>query len=331
MDILTQAMKLLRPLMDKERRDTWLTLAFAGGHRDIYDNINQAGTTLDFTVHCISRLQSRGCVGSRHALSLLLEVVRGDAGDELQDSFQSLIDELDGCCRGVAGAAVHPAPLTTTRPRPHTDQGIDNMSNASMVLFLAACPEGEARLALDREAREIREKIRAAEHRDTLLLRTEWAVRPDDLLQYLNEFKPRAVHFSGHGTRSSQILLNDEAGRPKPVSQQALRALFRLHRNTLRLVVLNACFSKEQAQAIVEEIDCAVGMSRAIGDQAAIVFAAAFYRKLGFGASVSDAFDEGCVALMLQGIAEENTPQLLVKSGVDARQVFLAGPAANPL
>jgi len=117
MDILTQAMKLLRPLMDKARRNTWLILAFDGKHRDIYDAIDQDGTTMDFTVHCVSRLQARGCVGSRHALSLLLEKVRGDAGDELQGAFQSLIDELDSQCSASrsggpgAHAAFEPSPL----------------------------------------------------------------------------------------------------------------------------------------------------------------------------------------------------------------------------
>ncbi|WP_313929254.1 CHAT domain-containing protein [Pseudoxanthomonas sp.] len=322
MDILQQATQLLRPMMDEKRRDTWLSFAFGAEHRDIYDSIDQSGATLDFTVGCVRRLLGRGCVGSRHALSLLLEVVRGDAGDQHQGSFQNLIDELDRQCGGGSG-------VVATSPKALLKQGTDTMNSSSTILFLAASPEGEVKLALDREAREIREKIRGAEHRETLHFRTEWAVRPDDLLQYLNEFKPQAVHFSGHGG-ASEIFLNDESGHAQPVSRQALRALFGLHRKTVRLVVLNACFSKEQAQAIVEEVDCAVGMDSEIGDAAAIVFAAAFYRKLGFGASVADAFAEGRVALMLQGIPEETTPQLLVKSGVDASQVFLAGPAANP-
>jgi CHAT domain-containing protein len=203
------------------------------------------------------------------------------------------------------------------------------MPETSTILFLAASPDGTQKLALDREAREIRSKIRAADHRDSLVFHTEWAVRPDDLLQYLNELRPQAVHFSGHGT-TGELILNDEDGRAKPVSRDALRALFGLHAKTVRLVVLNACFSKAQADAIVEVIDCAVGMSQAIGDEAAIVFAAAFYRKLGFGDSVQAAFDEGCVALMLQGIPEEKTPVLLVRRGVDASQVFLVGPSANP-
>lgn len=318
MDILQRATQLLRPLMDQERRDTLLTLAFSGEHRDIYDAIRQDGATTDFTVRCVRYLLDRGCVRSRHALSLLLETAGGEAGDDRQAAFRALIDELDRSCRpGMAGDKLH------------SDRGTRTMTSPSTILFLAASPDGEQKLALDVEARQIREKIRAAEHRDTLVFRSEWAVRPDDLLQYLNEYRPQAVHFSGHGS-SSELILNDENGHPKPVSREALRRLFGLHRESVRLVVLNACFSQAQAQAIVEEIDCAIGMKRAIGDEAAIVFAAAFYRKLGFGDSVAKAFEEGRVALMLQGIPEESTPQLLVRSGVDANRVFLAGPAANP-
>jgi hypothetical protein len=218
------------------------------------------------------------------------------------------------------------APMTSAANRPiHAPSPRTPMTNASTILFLAASPDDENKLALDKEAREIRDKIRKSEYRDALNFRTEWAVRPDDLLQYLNEYRPQAVHFSGHGT-ASEILLLDANGQSKPVSREALHALFKLHSRTVRLVVLNACFSKAQAEAIVEVIDCAVGMNRAIGDEAAIVFAAAFYRKLGFGDSVKDAFEEARVALQLQGIAEHQTPELLVKLGVDPDKVFLVPP-----
>lgn len=115
MDILPEARQLLQPLMDRERRNTWLTLTFRGEHRAIYDAIDQHGATTDFTVRCVSALLNRGCVGGRHALSLLLETVRGDAGDQLRDSFQSLIDELDSQCsaipvKGLADTNVAAAP-----------------------------------------------------------------------------------------------------------------------------------------------------------------------------------------------------------------------------
>ena len=98
MDILQRATQLLRHFMGEDHRDAWLTRAFHGEHRGIYDGIPQNGATSVFTVRCVRHLLERGCVGSRHALSLLLETVRGAAGSELQEHFQTLIDELDRQC-----------------------------------------------------------------------------------------------------------------------------------------------------------------------------------------------------------------------------------------
>ena len=46
-----------------------------------------------------------------------------------------------------------------------------------------------------------------------------------------------------------------------------------------------------------------------IGDDAAITFAASFYRAIGFGRTIQEAFDQGRTALMLEGIPEERTPR----------------------
>ena len=194
------------------------------------------------------------------------------------------------------------------------------------VLFFAANPVGTSPLALDEEAREVEAKIRASEHRDALELITKWAARPDDLLQFLNQHQPHVVHFSGHGGKLEGIFLTDDNRQAKAVGRVALSALFRALKGRIRVVFLNACFSQAQAEAIVQEIDCAVGMSWAIGDQAAITFAAAFYRALGFGKSVQNAFEQAKVALQLEGIPEEGTPRLLTKLGIDADKVILVNP-----
>lgn len=191
------------------------------------------------------------------------------------------------------------------------------------VLFLAANPAGMTPLSLDREIREIEEKIRSSEHRDTLELITKWALRPDDLLQYLNQHQPHIVHFSGHGSEANEILLLTETGSAQPVSSEALAELCRSLKDNIRVVILNACFSRGQAEAIVEHIDFAVGMNKEIGDQAAITFAASFYRALGFGRSVQGAFDQGKTALMLAGISEEHTPELLCRKGADPNALVL--------
>ena len=202
--------------------------------------------------------------------------------------------------------------------------------NSVKVLLLTANPKGTVLLRLDEEVREITEKIRAAEYRDSLELISRWAVRPDDLLQSLLEHQPHIVHFSGHGTATEEITLEDQAGQPKAVSQEALVSLFRNLQDNIRVVLLNACYSRPQAEAITGVIDCAIGMKRAIGDQAAITFSANFYRGIGFGRSVKEAFELGKTALMLEGIREEDTPELLVRKGVDASQVMLIGLAEEP-
>src|SRR5262249_19001088 len=167
------------------------------------------------------------------------------------------------------------------------------------------------------------------EHRDALELTTKWAVRPDDLLQYLNQHQPHVVHFSGHGSDAGEIVLLNKQGRSKKVTKQALVSLFRTLKGNVRLVVLNACFTLPQAEAIAEHIDCAVGTNKAVGDRAAIVFAAAFYRAIGFGRSVREAFEQGQAALQLEGISGHRTPELVARKGVDPTQVILVAPDAR--
>jgi hypothetical protein len=110
------------------------------------------------------------------------------------------------------------------------------------------------------------------------------------------------------------------------VSKDALVSLFRALKDNIRVVFLNACFSRPQAEAIVGEIDCAIGMARAIGDDAAIRFAASFYRALGFGRSVKNAFEQGKAALSMHGIPEEQTPALLTHQNIDADSIVLTNP-----
>ena len=197
------------------------------------------------------------------------------------------------------------------------------MSNKIKLLFLAANPIDTDRLQLDEEIRLITQKIRGAEHRDRIELIPALAVRPDDLLQLLNEHKPDIVHFSGHGSPAGEIVLVDNTGQAKPVNANALKLLFTTLKDNVRLVALNACYSWAQANAIVSNIDCAVGTNKSISDKAAIIFAASLYRAFGFGRSVKEAFDQAKTALVLEGISEEKTLELLCRPGIDPAQVYI--------
>lgn len=193
-------------------------------------------------------------------------------------------------------------------------------------LLVAANPLNAADLRLDIEHREILSKLRATKYRDVFDLIPVPAARPDDLLQALNEHRPKIVQFSGHGDAGGQLLFMDERGYATPVAIDALRSLFAALKDDIRLVILNACYSQEQAGAIAEVVDCVVGMSDVISDDGAIVFIAAFYRALGFGRSVQNAFEQALVGVGLLGKREEEIPVLLTRNQVDADQVVLVAP-----
>jgi hypothetical protein len=185
------------------------------------------------------------------------------------------------------------------------------------ILFLAANPKDTDHLRLDEEVRTIKERLRAAEHRDSFQIEQEWAVRVGDIQQHLLIHKPDIVHFSGHGSDVGEIILEDQSGMSKAVSPQSLKRLFKVLKDNIHCVVLNACFSKVQADAIAESIDYVVGMSNSIGDKAAISFAAGFYQALGFDRSITEAFELGCSQIELEGLSEEDTPKLITVAGVN--------------
>lgn len=216
-------------------------------------------------------------------------------------------------------------PIPTSRTKGPTGT---STSVKLKVLFLAANPLG-SQLQLDKECREITAKIRSSDFRDSLQFITRWAVRPDDLQQTLLEVKPHILHFSGHGTKGDEIVLMDLEGKANPVSMEAMKHLLTTLKDNIRLVVLNACYSRAQAEAIVSSIDCAVGMRQAIGDEAAIHFAGSFYRAIGFGRSVKEAFELGLSSLKLEGIQEDETPQLLSRAGVNTTRLCLLASDAD--
>lgn len=194
------------------------------------------------------------------------------------------------------------------------------------ILFLAANPRETNQLGLDVEIRTIDERLRLAEYREKFDLVSHWAVRTSDLTGLLLRHKPHIVHFSGHGSSKGKIILEDNAGQAKEVSAAALSRLFRTLKDNIRCVVLNACYSATQAEAISQEIDFVVGMSRAVADDAAVRFAAGFYSALGFGRTVQTAFDLGVaeIELELEGLGQEDIPKITMKQGVDPAAVTLA-------
>jgi CHAT domain-containing protein len=143
-------------------------------------------------------------------------------------------------------------------------------SSEIRILMLSANPKGQPLRRLDQEVRDIEEGLRRSQLREQFDLQQRWAVRPRDVQQAMHDFKPQIVHFSGHGTGEPGLVFEDEAGKPKLVSGEALARLFGLFTDHVDCVVLNGCYSATQAEAIAQQIPYVIGMSDAIGDRVAV-------------------------------------------------------------
>ena len=169
------------------------------------------------------------------------------------------------------------------------------------ILFLAANPLTTSRLDLEEELRSLETELRGAKHRDKIVCRARHAVRPDDLIRYVREDKPNVLHFSGHGAAKG-IILRSDTGGDTTVSGSALERF--LKGRKVELVVLNSCYSKDQADEIKGAVKAVVGTTDAVGDEAARRFTVAFYRALGDGLSVMEAFRDGSDAVQLHGLTD---------------------------
>jgi hypothetical protein len=131
------------------------------------------------------------------------------------------------------------------------------------------------------------------------------------------DFRPQIVHFCGHGAGNGGLALEDEAEKVQLVDAEALASLFQLFATQLDCVLLNACYSEVQANAISQHINYVIGMNQAIGDKAAIEFAVGFYDALGAGESFDFAYKIGCNAIQLNGGSEHLTPAIKKKAAPD--------------
>lgn len=189
------------------------------------------------------------------------------------------------------------------------------------ILLLAANPIDTPQLRLDEDVRAIDAALHQSRYSDQFELQSHWAVRIDDLTQLLSRIRPQIVHFCGHGSQAGEIVLQNDDGNAVVVPTAALGELFRLFADSVRCVVLNACYSAHQAITIAEHVRCVVGTSGAITDAAARQFASAFYAALADGEHVQRSFELGCVRLALHGASGEKP--VLLGSGNPKRTRFV--------
>lgn len=170
------------------------------------------------------------------------------------------------------------------------------------ILMLTANPRGTVKLNLEREHARIHEELSG--FHATYKLQPKYDVRVTELSKEIIKEKPEIVHFSGHGRSSKPQAADpsDPFAEPQPgevggllvvnaagdglhsAPASALAFMFKSmmsHQEIpLKVVLLNACHSGEQAEAIAQHVPYVIGTSDEVLDEAAWVFSKGFYFSL---------------------------------------------------
>jgi len=182
------------------------------------------------------------------------------------------------------------------------------------ILMVSASPNDQDRLRLGAEFRDIRHAHQRARKREEWNIESNEAVTVDDLRRALLDHRPAIVHFSGHGGGTTGLCFEDRDGNTHSTNGESLAQLFHHFKDSLKCVVLNACYSEVQARAISKEIDYVVGMTQAVEDESAAKFAVAFYDAIFAGTDFQAAFSLGCTALNLNGLPDSDVPVFMTGS-----------------
>lgn len=190
------------------------------------------------------------------------------------------------------------------------------------VLFLSANPANKGRRSLkpESEARILQARF-AAQQPQRLTLAAYHEVTNDELLGLVLCHRPTILHFSGHGSDRGLVLL-DRAGRATPVPGPALAELLAAIAG-VRCVVLNACFARPVAMALLPQTGYVIGIEGVAADDTAIAYAVGLYSALAAGESVASAVRFGRRQAFLQNLPDFKQLSLYHRPDVDPRSICL--------
>lgn len=186
------------------------------------------------------------------------------------------------------------------------------------IQFVSANTLASALLQIEREKRDIQLALGSK----AIVFHTP-AVRVADLMEDLRTNGPNVVHISAHGTPFHELLFLNEADRPKAIPREAIVELFKLHKKSIRLVVLSACYSLRLATELAQFIDYVIGVSHQIPDESARRYCVHLYRRLSAGDAVEDAHVEAEILMRADRLGRGGKPRLVKRNDSNTRPLVM--------
>jgi len=178
-------------------------------------------------------------------------------------------------------------------------EGLNKIYKKTNLLFLASNPTDTVKLNLDKEYRVVSEALQRGENKNKFNIYIHWNSTALDIQNAILEYSPEIIHFTGHGKESDQelielsekfgiknvgqsgILLHGDNDKTSIATTQAISNMFKIlsEKINIKIVVLSACYSSEQAKEISYYIPYVIGMSNEISLNTATNFAESFYQR----------------------------------------------------
>lgn len=180
------------------------------------------------------------------------------------------------------------------------------------ILYIAALPRDQHSLPVEQEFKTIEDERKKSDYRDQIALESRFGISLEDFQSVIRTSKPNVLHFSGHATEEGDLVFQGPEEESQKVSKDPFTTAFKLLGQSLRLVVLSACYSEKQAVQIAEHVDRIIGTRKEIGSDQAVKFAKEFYESLFDSKSIEDAFKEAKNQLSLNKKEGESIPDLIL-------------------
>jgi hypothetical protein len=180
------------------------------------------------------------------------------------------------------------------RPKANLDTG------KATLLIMTANPKNTQRLGVEAEYNNATEAYLKSGNLDAYEIFPILDVNTKTFSRLLDHHKPAILHFSGHGIGNALLFYSDN-GMADKVSGQTLGKMLSLY-PSINCLVLNACYSEQQAAEISQYIPNIIGTDNAIGDKKAQEFTLFFYQHVFAGATYEEAFDKAVANLGLANL-----------------------------
>ena len=188
---------------------------------------------------------------------------------------------------------------------------------AKKILFLGANPFDTGKLNLKEEYAGIAKQLEDKGAKERLVLKSEFCTDLEGFQEKTNTFRPNILHFAGHGSDANGELEAFGRGIGRPDWKENIGLIF--HKSgyggamlindatldynfqtfieddkiPIEVLVLNACYSTNQAEVLSKRVKYVVGVHNSIDDNASIDFSAGFYYGLSDGKTIESAFRYG--------------------------------------